>query len=435
MKIAIIGTGYVGLVSGVLFADLGNDVICVDNDNKKINLLKKGIVPIYEPGLEEILKKNIKSKRINFTSNISEAIKLSKIIFIAVGTPTAKDGISADLKNVYKVAKDISKNINNYKIIVNKSTVPIGTGDEVEKIILRKNKKNKFDIISNPEFLREGEAIRDFKYPDRIVIGSNNLKKTKPILEKLYLPIINKGAKFLTVSRRSSELIKYASNAFLATKITFINEIANLCESTNTNVEDIAIGIGTDQRIGSRFLRAGPAFGGSCFPKDTRAIVKTANKFSVDLSIIKTVIKSNENRKKLITDKIIKILGSVRRKRIGFLGVTFKANTDDMRDSQFLKIYPKLLKKGASLSYYEPTGKKYEIKSSKIKFVSSIKQILENNDMIVIHTEWDEFRSINFSNFNIKKGTKIFDLRNLYKIKNISNKKIRYYSIGRPNYE
>ena len=435
MKITIIGTGYVGLVSGVLFADLGNDVICVDNDNKKINLLKKGIVPIYEPGLEEILKKNIKSKRIKFTSNISEAIKLSKIIFIAVGTPTAKDGISADLKNVYKVAKDISKNINNYKIIVNKSTVPIGTGDEVEKIILRKNKKNKFDIISNPEFLREGEAIRDFKYPDRIVIGSNNLKKTKPILEKLYLPIINKGAKFLTVSRRSSELIKYASNAFLATKITFINEIANLCESTNTNVEDIAIGIGTDQRIGSRFLRAGPAFGGSCFPKDIRAIVKTANKFSVDLSIIKTVIKSNENRKKLITDKIIKILGSVRRKRIGFLGVTFKANTDDMRDSQFLKIYPKLLKRGASLSYYEPTGKKYEIKSSKIKFASSIKQILENNDMIVIHTEWDEFRSINFSNFNIKKGTKIFDLRNLYKNKNISNKKIRYYSIGRPNYE
>ena len=435
MKITILGTGYVGLVSGVLFADLGNDVICVDNDNKKINLLKKGIVPIYEPGLEEILKKNIKSKRIKFTSNISEAIKLSKIIFIAVGTPTAKDGISADLKNVYKVAKDISKNINNYKIIVNKSTVPIGTGDEVEKIILRKNKKNKFDIISNPEFLREGEAIRDFKYPDRIVIGSNNLKKTKPILEKLYLPIINKGAKFLTVSRRSSELIKYASNAFLATKITFINEIANLCESTNTNVEDIAIGIGTDQRIGSRFLRAGPAFGGSCFPKDTRAIVKTANKFSVDLSIIKTVIKSNENRKKLITNKIIKILGSVKRKRIGFLGVTFKANTDDMRDSQFLKIYPKLLKKGASLSYYEPTGKKYEIKSSKIKFVSTIKQILENNDMIVIHTEWDEFRSINFGNFNIKKGTKIFDLRNLYKTKNISNKKIRYYSIGRPNYE
>ena len=435
MKITIIGTGYVGLVSGVLFADLGNDVICVDNDNKKINLLKKGIVPIYEPGLEEILKKNIKSKRIKFTSKISEAIKLSKIIFIAVGTPTAKDGISADLKNVYKVAKDISKNINNYKIIVNKSTVPIGTGDEVEKIILRKNKKNKFDIISNPEFLREGEAIRDFKYPDRIVVGSNNLKKTKPILEKLYLPIINKGAKFLTVSRRSSELIKYASNAFLATKITFINEIANLCESTNTNVEDIAIGIGTDQRIGSRFLRAGPAFGGSCFPKDTRAIVKTANKFSVDLSIIKTVIKSNENRKKLITDKIIKILGSVKRKRIGFLGVTFKANTDDMRDSQFLKIYPKLLKRGALLSYYEPTGKKYEIKSSKIKFVSSIKQILENNDMIVIHTEWDEFRSINFSNFNIKKGTKIFDLRNLYKTKNISNKKIRYYSIGRPNYE
>ena len=275
-----------------------------------------------------------------------------------MGTPTAKDGVSADLKNVFKVTKQIATNVNNYKIIINKSTVPVGTGDEVEKIISKRVKKNNFDIVSNPEFLREGEAIRDFKYPDRIIIGSNNLKKTKPILERLYLPIINKGAKFLSVSRRSAELIKYASNAFLATKITFINEIANLCEVTNTNIEDIAIGIGSDQRIGSRFLRAGPAYGGSCFPKDTKAIVKTAKRYKVDLSIIKNVIKSNDNRKKLITNKIIKILGKTKNKKIGFLGVTFKANTDDMRDSQFLKIYPKLLKKGCTISYYEPTGRK-----------------------------------------------------------------------------
>ena len=434
MKITFIGTGYVGLVSGVLFADLGNDVICVDTNKDKIVNLKKGVIPIFEPGLEEILKKNLKSKRITFTTDLSKAVMLSKIIFIAVGTPTAKDGVSADLKNVFKVTKQIATNVNNYKIIINKSTVPVGTGDEVEKIISKRVKKNNFDIVSNPEFLREGEAIRDFKYPDRIIIGSNNLKKTKPILERLYLPIINKGAKFLSVSRRSAELIKYASNAFLATKITFINEIANLCEVTNTNIEDIAIGIGSDQRIGSRFLRAGPAYGGSCFPKDTKAIVKTAKRYKVDLSIVKNVIKSNNNRKKLITNKIIKILGKTKNKKIGFLGVTFKANTDDMRDSQFLKIYPKLLKKGCTISYYEPTGRKKEI-SSKIKFVNSVKNIIENNDLTVIHSEWDEFKNINFDDYKIKKQIKIFDLRNLYQPKNITNKKIKYYSIGRPNYE
>lgn len=429
MKICFIGTGYVGLVSGVLFADFGNKVICVDNDKAKIDKLKKGIIPIFEPGLDELVLRNYKSKRLLFTTNISKAIKDSDIVFIAVGTPTAKDGVSADLKNVYSVAKIISKNINKYKIVVTKSTVPVCTGDEVEKIIKKNNPVSKFDVVSNPEFLREGEAIRDFRYPDRIVIGSNNLKKTKPVLEKLYGPIVKKGAKFISTTRRSSELIKYAANAFLATKITFINEIANLCEEVGSDVEDIAIGIGTDARIGSRFLRAGPAYGGSCFPKDTKALTKIGNKFRTNMSVVKSVINSNEQRKSLLADKILKILGNPKNKKVGFLGVTFKANTDDMRDTQCLKIFPKLLKKGVKISYYDPTGEKKELK--KINYEKNPTEILTNNDLVVIHTEWDEFRSLDFKMVKSKK-LKIFDMRNLYQPKNFSNKNITYYSIGRP---
>jgi len=428
MKICFIGTGYVGLVSGVLFSDFGNKVTCVDNDQNKINKLKKGIIPIFEPGLDELVKKNYKSKRLFFTTDIDQAIKDNDIVFIAVGTPTAKDGVSADLKNVYAVAKTISKNINKYKIIITKSTVPVCTGDEVEKIIKKKNAFSKFDVVSNPEFLREGEAIRDFRYPDRVVIGSNNLKKTQPILEKLYDPITKKGSKFIATTRRSAELIKYAANAFLATKITFINEIANLCEQVGSNVEDIALGIGTDARIGSRFLRAGPAYGGSCFPKDTKALTKIGDKFKTNMSVVKSVIASNENRKSKLADKILQILKSPKGKKVGFLGVTFKANTDDMRDTQCLKIFPKLKKMGVKISYYDPTGEKKEIKD--IEFKKSSEEILNNSDLVVIHTEWDEFRSLDFSKVRNKK-LKIFDMRNLYQPDSFLNKKIIYYSIGR----
>ena len=428
MKICFIGTGYVGLVSGVLFSDFGNKVTCVDNDQNKINKLKKGIIPIFEPGLDELVKKNYKSKRLFFTTDIDQAIKDNDIVFIAVGTPTAKDGVSADLKNVYAVAKTISKNINKYKIIITKSTVPVCTGDEVEKIIKKKNAFSKFDVVSNPEFLREGEAIRDFRYPDRVVIGSNNLKKTQPILEKLYDPITKKGSKFIATTRRSAELIKYAANAFLATKITFINEIANLCEQVGSNVEDIAFGIGTDARIGSRFLRAGPAYGGSCFPKDTKALTKIGDKFKTNMSVVKSVIASNENRKSKLADKILQILKSPKGKKVGFLGVTFKANTDDMRDTQCLKIFPKLKKMGVKISYYDPTGEKKEIKD--IEFKKSSEEILNNSDLVVIHTEWDEFRSLDFSKVRNKK-LKIFDMRNLYQPDSFLNKKIIYYSIGR----
>ena len=301
MKLCMIGTGYVGLVSGVCFADLGNDVVCVDKDISKINNLKKSIIPIYEPGLEELVKKNSKAGRLKFTSDLSKAVKSSNIIFICVGTPTKKNGFGADLSQIFKAANEISKNINSFKIIINKSTVPITTGDQIEKIILKKNKKKLFSVVSNPEFLREGDAIRDFIYPDRVVVGSSEKKPSK-ILKQLYSPLISKGAKFLNTSRRAAELIKYASNAFLATKITYINEIANMCEKLDVNVEDVSIGMGLDNRIGGRFLRAGPAYGGSCFPKDTKAILDTAFKFKTNLTLIKSVIKSNENRSKLLTN-------------------------------------------------------------------------------------------------------------------------------------
>ena len=307
MKLCMIGTGYVGLVSGVCFSDLGNDVICVDNDNTKINKLKKGIIPIYEPGLSELVKKNYKSGRLKFTSNLSDAIRNSNIIFICVGTPTKKNSNAADLSQVFSVAKEISNLIKSYKIIVTKSTVPVTTGDKIEKILLKKTKKKNFSVVSNPEFLREGEAIRDFNFPDRIVIGTSN-KKANRFMKSLYAPLISKGAKYINSSRRGAELIKYASNAFLATKITFINELANLSEKIEVNIEDISIGMGLDKRIGGRFLRAGPAYGGSCFPKDTRAIVDTAKEFKTDLSIIKNVIKSNKNRSKILFKQSIKII-------------------------------------------------------------------------------------------------------------------------------
>ena len=436
MKICFIGTGYVGLVSGVLFSDFGNKVFCVDNNKQKIKNLENGILPIYEPGLDEIVNKNFDAKRLVFTTDINNAIKNSDIVFIAVGTPTAKNGQSADLSSVFKVVKIISKNINKHKIIITKSTVPLGTGGEIEKILRKDNSSSKFDVVSNPEFLREGEALRDFRYPDRIVIGTNNVKKISPILKKLYDPIIKKGAKFIVVSRRAAELTKYAANAFLATKITFINEIANLCEKTGINVDDIAIGIGSDLRIGSRFLRAGPAYGGSCFPKDTKALAKTSDNFNINLSLVKNVIRSNKNRHDLIAQKILKIAKRDKLKKIGFLGVTFKANTDDMRDSSSLSIIPKLIKNKLKIFYYEPTGEKRELSNrKKIQYCVNQKELFTNCDFIIIHSDWDEFKNIDFSKLSKNKKLFIYDLRNLYHPDDFKSKKIKYYSIGRPFHE
>ena len=432
MKLCMIGTGYVGLVSGVCFSDLGNDVICVDKDQDKINNLKKGIIPIYEPGLEELVLKNYKNKRLNFSNDLKNSIKKSDIIFICVGTPTKKRSDNADLSQIYNVGMEISKSINRFKLIVTKSTVPVTTGDEVEKILLKKNKKNKFSVVSNPEFLREGEAIRDFTFPDRIVIGSND-KKSNKILKNLYTPLISKGAHYLHTTRRAAELIKYASNAFLATKITFINELANLCEKTGINIEDISIGMGLDKRIGSRFLRAGPAYGGSCFPKDTKAIVSTSDKFKTNLTLIKSVIRSNHNRTNILLNRIYTILKKkIKNKKITFLGVTFKANTDDMRDSSSLTMIPSLSKKGAIIRYFDPTGYKKEFKKIKnVSYVNSIKKSLDNSDLVIIHTEWNDFKSINFK--NLVKGKKfiIYDMRNIYSPSKIKAQGFKYFSIGR----
>ena len=427
----MIGTGYVGLVSGVCFSDLGNDVICVDRDLKKIDNLKKGIVPIYEPGLEELVIKNYKNKRLNFSTNLKDSVSKSDIIFICVGTPTKKNSNAADLSQIFSVAKEIRNSISKFKIVITKSTVPVTTGDEIEKIILQKIPKKLFSVISNPEFLREGEAIRDFTYPDRVVIGTLD-KKANKILKKLYLPLISKGAKYHNTSRRAAELIKYASNAFLATKITFINELANLSEKINVNIEDISIGMGLDKRIGGRFLRAGPAYGGSCFPKDTKAIITTADKFAVDLSVIKSVINSNEKRSSLLLKRVFSLLkGKIKNKKICFLGVTFKANTDDMRDSSCLTMIPSLVKKGAKIKYYDPTGKKDEfIKLKNVTFSSNIASAIKDSDLIIIHTEWNDFKSINFKKLINNDKLIIFDMRNIYSRSEMKEQNIKYFAIG-----
>tara|TARA_Y100001970_G_scaffold114643_1_gene142995 strand:- start:1275 stop:2573 length:1299 start_codon:yes stop_codon:yes gene_type:complete len=431
MKLCMIGTGYVGLVSGACFADLGNEVICVDKDISKINKLKKSIIPIYEPGLDELVKKNFTAGRLKFSNNLAESVEKSNIIFICVGTPTKKNKYEADLSQVYSAAKEIRNNINSFKIIINKSTVPVMTGDNVEKIISKMVKKSLFEVVSNPEFLREGEAIRDFIYPDRVVIGTSN-KKSNKILKNLYTPLISKGAKYINTSRRAAELIKYASNAFLATKITFINEIANLCEKLNIKVEDVSIGIGTDKRIGGRFLRAGPAYGGSCFPKDTRAIVDTAKKSKTSLSVINAVINSNDKRSDLLLKRIALILNNkIKNKKITFLGVTFKANTDDMRESASLKMIPFLNKKGAKIRYYDPTGEKIEFnRLNNVEFKNNIKNACEFSDLIIVHTEWNEFKLIDLKKIVKKKNFIVYDMRNIYSPEKMKKENIKYFGLG-----
>jgi len=432
MKLCMIGTGYVGLVSGVCFSDLGNIVYCVDKDKKKIDLLNNGIVPIYEPGLEEILKKNHKQKRLIFTSDLKKAVKNSDIIFICVGTPTKKNSNSADLKYVFKVANELKKVITKYKIIITKSTVPVTTGDKIEKILIRLKNKKLVDVVSNPEFLREGEAIRDFSYPDRVIIGTES-KKANRILKSLYSPIIKKNSRYFNTSRRGAELIKYASNAFLATKISFINELANLTEKAGVDIKDISSGMGSDQRIGERFLRAGPAYGGSCFPKDTRALIDTAKKFKTDLSIVNSVVTSNEKRKVLLTKKLEKILkNKLKNKVITFLGVTFKPNTDDMREASSIPMIKYLNKKDAKIKYYDPSGEKNEFKKLKnVRYCKDIFSACLKSDLIVLHTEWNDFKFLDFKKIVKQDNFKIFDMRNIYSPAKMKNQKINYFSIGR----
>ena len=432
MKLCMIGTGYVGLVSGVCFSDVGNTVYCVDKDKKKIDELNKGNIPIYEPGLEEILKKNYKQNRLKFTTDLKKAVSSSDIIFICVGTPTKKNSNSANLKYVFSVAKELKKIIKSYKIIITKSTVPVTTGDKIENILKNLKKKKLVDIVSNPEFLREGEAIRDFVYPDRVIIGTDSNKANK-ILKSLYMPIIKKKSRYFNTSRRAAELIKYASNAFLATKISFINEIANLCEKTGIDVKDISIGMGSDERIGDRFLRAGPAYGGSCFPKDTRALIDTGKKFNTDLSIVKTVVSSNNKRRLLSIKRVEKILNyKLLNKTITFLGVTFKPNTDDMREASSIPMIEYFNKKNSKIRYFDPSGEKKEFKNLKnVNYFNNIKTACLNSDLIILHTEWNDFKLLNFKKLVKKRNFKIYDMRNMYSSAKMKKLNINYFGIGR----
>lgn len=433
MKVVMIGTGYVGLVSGVCFADFGHQVVCVDKDVSKIDNLKKGNIPIFEPGLDTLVASNVSEKRLSFTTNSSNAIANAEVIFIAVGTPSRRGDGHADLSFIYAAAEEIAEFINGFTVIVTKSTVPVGTGDEIEKIITKIRPNADFCVVSNPEFLREGAAINDFKRPDRIIIGLND-ERAVDIMRSLYRPLYLNETPILFTDRRTSELTKYAANAFLATKITFINEIADLCEKVDANVQEVSRGIGLDGRIGRKFLNAGPGYGGSCFPKDTLAIVKTAQDYKERLTIIEAVIAANKARKKNMVQKIIMACGGdVEGWKIAILGLTFKPNTDDMRDAPSLDIIPALQKAGASISAFDPEGDKEASKHlSNVQYEKDPYSCANSANAIVIVTEWDQFRALDLD--RIKKslnGKHIIDLRNIYNPKEMADKGFHYTSIGR----
>ena len=430
MKISVIGCGYVGLVSGFCFADSGHKVTCFDNSNKKIELLKDNKVPIYEPGLKELLLKNLENNNLNFELNINENIKDSEIVLIAVGTPTGENR-DADLTFVHQCAREISEFISPNTQIIIKSTVPVGTCDEVEDIIKENCLHSEFSVISNPEFLREGNAINDFINPDRIVIGTDD-QTSREIMINLYKNIINED-KILFTSRRSSELIKYASNSMLAMRIIFINEIADLCEKIGTNVTDIAKGIGLDKRIGPHFLEPGPGFGGSCFPKDARALIESGKKYGAPQTLLESVILGNENRKKNISKKILDKLDKQSENEIGILGVTFKAKTDDMRESPSLVIIPNLQENGMNISVYDPEGEKEASKILKdVNWKKSAYEAAENVDCLVILTDWEEFKNLDLDKLkNSMKRPLIYDFRNIFDPDMMTELGFEYCSIGR----
>ena len=436
MKITIVGTGYVGLVSGTCFAEFGVNVTCVDKDKNKIDNLKKGIIPIFEPGLDELVKKNISSKRLFFETSLKKSIDGSDAIFIAVGTPSRETDGHADLSYVYEVAEEIAECLGHYSVIVNKSTVPIGTGKKVHEIIKNKKPKLDFDVASNPEFLREGSAINDFMRPDRVVIGCES-NKAKAILKELYRPLYLLETPIIFTRRETAELIKYAANSFLATKITFINEISDLCEKVGANVSDVSIGIGLDGRIGKKFLHPGPGYGGSCFPKDTLALVKTAQDNCSPLNLVEHVVKSNKNRKKNMYKRILNALGDYEKKKISILGLTFKPNTDDMRDSPSLDLIPELIKNNCFLKLFDPEGMK-EAKTifkrfhKKIEWCNDSYDACNKADALVILTEWNQFRALDLKKLKkLLNQPIIIDLRNIYNPEEVKNMGFKYYSLGR----
>ncbi|MFW6309299.1 MAG: UDP-glucose dehydrogenase family protein [bacterium] len=437
-KISIIGTGYVGLVAGVCLADFGNNIINVDIDQEKIERLQKGNVPIYEPGLKEMLNKNMSEERISFTTDIEHAIRESEVIFIAVGTPPTAEG-SADLSAVKSVAQTIGKTINSYKVIVDKSTVPVGTGREVEKIILSQLKKRKkdydFDVVSNPEFLREGKAVQDFTHPDRIIIGSDS-EQAKEILQEVYQPLYLDNVPFVFTNLETAEVIKYTANSFLATKISFINEMSVLCDKVGANVKQVAKAIGMDDRIGERFLRAGPGYGGSCFPKDTKAIVTTAQKEDVELNVIKAGIKANQKQKEYMVEKIIGELNNLENKKIGVLGLSFKPGTDDMREAPALTILPQLIEQGAKIRAYDPEAMKNADDCLKeyqqdIIYCAHEYEVMKDAEALVLLTEWNQFRRLDLERVKkLMNDPVFFDLRNIYEPEKVREYGIEYIGVG-----
>ncbi|MBL1406669.1 MAG: UDP-glucose 6-dehydrogenase [Hyphomicrobiales bacterium] len=434
MKVVVIGTGYVGLVSGACFADFGHQVTCIDKDLSKIEALKQGIIPIFEPGLDDLVKSNVNAGRLKFSTDAKDVVADAEIVFIAVGTPSRRGDGHADLSFVYAVAEELAPLIKGYTVITNKSTVPVGTGDEVAAIIKKHAPQAEFDVASNPEFLREGAAIEDFKRPDRVVVGVES-KRAEEVLRQLYRPLFLNETPIYVTNRRTAELIKYAANSFLAVKIGFINEISDLCDAVGANVQEVAKGIGLDKRIGSKFLNAGPGYGGSCFPKDTLALSKTAKDANSPLSIVDTVIASNDARKLSMVDRVVAACGgSVEGKTIAALGLTFKPNTDDMRDAPSLVIIPELQKRGAKIKAFCPEGMR-EAKNllNNVEYCENSYDCLEGANAAVIITEWDEFRALDITRIShMLKDKVLVDLRNIYNATEFEGSGIAYSSIGRP---
>jgi len=433
MRIAMIGTGYVGLVSGACFSEFGVDVVCVDKDASKIDRLNNGEIPIYEPELDSLVEKNVKAGRLSFTTDLVDGIKGADAVFIAVGTPMKDGDGHADLTYVYDAVKEVAAAIDGYTVIVTKSTVPVGTGDEVEKIMREARPNGEFDVVSNPEFLREGSAINDFMRPDRVVIGAHS-ETAQDVMRNLYRPLFLIETPILFTGRRTAELIKYAANTFLATKITFINEIADLCEQVGADVQDVSKGIGLDGRIGSKFLHAGPGYGGSCFPKDTLALVKTAQDFGSPIKIVEAVVEVNERRKLQMADKIIAACGgSVEGKKIAILGLTFKPNTDDMRDSPSLAIVPALVKGGANVHAFDPQGMdEARTMIEGIEWCDGAYEALDGADVVAIVTEWNEFRALDLERMKSTMAHPVMvDLRNIYNPDEMTAAGFDYHCIGR----
>jgi UDPglucose 6-dehydrogenase len=434
MRVAMIGTGYVGLVSGACFADFGHVVTCVDKDANKIDRLHEGVMPIFEPGLDKLVETNVKEERLFFTTEAKDAIADADAVFIAVGTPSRRGDGHADLSYVYAAAEEIATLMTGFTVVVTKSTVPVGTGDEVEAIIRKTNPDADFAVVSNPEFLREGAAIGDFKRPDRVVVGTDD-ERAIDVMRELYRPLYLNETPIVFTSRRTSELIKYAANAFLAVKITFINEMADLCEKVGANVQEVSRGIGLDGRIGKKFLNAGPGYGGSCFPKDTLALTKTANDHGSPVRIIDTVVEVNAARKKAMAEKVITAMGGdVSGKTIGVLGLAFKPNTDDMRDAPSLDIVPALIAAGAIVKAYDPEAmEEASHMMDGIHYAKNPYEALDGADAMVIITEWDQFRALDLDRVkNTLAGNVVVDLRNIYEASDMVKRGFTYSSIGRP---